>query len=280
MIAGQSSGQGAEPQALIDLGRPDTWPVTVRDLVEKVAEVARQWPEGQPGRTASDLRHGDIQLGEAAEVQLRQALSGLAVIAYQGTRLLPHEADGIRAGGLLPLSEDLRRKRMDQAAANYPDLLSAPEAESILASGPLSWQKGSSPYRLGVICVVAPVCAFTWDSHGFDELLGQWGGESIYWGADGGPAPAVQRLTAVSIPSIVEVAIPSGHMVGPGTLWPVMVGTLLELDSPFHEWHVRYSVPPASVLDIIQPGDERWAAGLSPPEIPPTHLDELPEKGV
>jgi hypothetical protein len=125
----------------------------------------------------------------------------------------------------------------------------------------LDWQHGTAEGRLGVVSVVAPICAFAWEAHGLEPLLRQWGGESNYRQSGGSPA-TIERLTAISVPSIVEVALPSEVMAGPGRLWPVMVGTVLNLEEPFHEWQVRYSVPPASILAIIQPGDSHWPTGL------------------
>ena len=245
----------------IDLGQQGSWPIGVRALVDELAATARRWPEGQSGRSACDLAIADARFRETAERRVRDALSGDLILAYQATRLLPHEVDDIRDTGLLPLSEDLRRRKVYRAAANYPQLISSGESEWMLASGPLTCQHGTADVRLGVICVVAPICAFIWDAGGLEPLLAQWGGESIYW--QDGPAPALERLTAVSVPSIIEVAIPSEVMHGSGLLWPVMVGAVLELESPWREWHVRCSVPPASVIDIIQPGGERWPSGLS-----------------
>jgi hypothetical protein len=232
-------------------------------VVEGLARQAEQHVEFRGSDTfAYDMRLCHPYYAAEAEIGLRSALDGYLLAAYHATRLLHHEGEWLRADGLLPLTDDLRRRKLAGARRHHPELISDDEVALLLASGPLSWQSGERSARLNV---VAPLAMFLHD-RGLPPLLDSWGGESIAWAgklsSEAGQtcAAAVKRLSAVSIPTIVEVGLAARELCDYKHLWPAMVGNLLGLRMPWNQWILESSVPPTRVLDVIQPGHRRWPA--------------------
>jgi len=251
---------------LVDIGNPRTWPPSLHGVVEGLARQAEQHVEFRGSDTfAYDMRLRHPDYDAEAEIGLRSALDGYLLAAYHATRLLHHEGEWLRADGLLPLTDDLRRRKLAGARRHHPELIGDDEVALLLASGPLSWDAGQSGARRARLNVVAPLAIFLHDD-GLRPLLKDWGGESIAWaghvGSREGPAcaAAVKRLSAVSIPTIVEVGLAASELCEYRYLWPAMVGNLLGLRMPWNQWILESSVPATRVLDLIQPGHRRWPA--------------------
>ena len=176
---------------------------------------------------------------------------------YHGTRLLPHELDELKVTGLQPLSQGLRSRRARGALQHHSDLLTADDAELLLANGPLRWQ--GSAVRLGLLFLVAPLAVVADD--GMSRLISMWGGESLYWHhetADGLRCQeAIKRLTAVSIPSVVCIGPRASDLSDRKDLWPQFVGVRSNLEHG-NEWTTHSSVTHLNIVDVLQPGHPLW----------------------
>jgi hypothetical protein len=137
-------------------------------------------------------------------------------------------------------------------------LLPGDDVALLRRSGPLTWQRK----RLGLLWVVAPFSIFTDRANGFRPVIRKWGGEAIGWTDTDEAATVVDRFTGLSVPAIIEVAVPVGDFPVGKELWPVAVGSLLDLREPGNEWGVEVSVPQDRVVGIIHPGDPRWPERL------------------
>jgi len=248
----------------IDLGISDTWPKEAMAIATAVARDIQFSEKGAVGKIpASDLKWRDPDSDADLEQKLRMALAGHRVLTYHATRLLPHEVDGIRHGGIGPLSADLIERKLRLARENYPEALTEQDIELLRTSGPLTWGGVGQRVRLGQLWVVAPIEAFA-DVGGFEQLLGNWGGEVIYrvLGPDGVETAraqsAINRINLVSVPSIVELAIDPAKLRWSREIWRVMVGVLLGARDPANEWYIESRVPASDVVEILQPGNARW----------------------
>ena len=87
-------------------------------------------------------------------------------------------------------------------------------------------------------------------------LMTHWGGESFYF--DGPDDPTIVALSALSTPSIIEVAVRAHDLCTYHWLWRIFVGRVDPWDEPWHEFSTKVSVPADRVLEILHPGSARW----------------------
>ncbi len=245
--------------AIVDIDDLESWPPEVTRLVERVIE----------GMTDPDWRNDPYDhLGWThleKERQLRELLNHCRLVGYHATRLLPHEIDQIReVTGLEVLTEELRVRKVSQARSHHPDAFTGddPNGDALLRSGPNDWQ-GTADVRLGYLDFVAPFTMFDYDAHGLMNLLDTWGGETLGWIADGKTSSTtLQKLTALSEPAIVEIAVrvPTLNLT---PLLPAFAGRLGEVPGSYwHQWRTTETVPPPYVLEIITPASARWPPTL------------------
>lgn len=245
-----------ESAKLVDIADPPTWPAEVSDLVDELVDEVRATDGFHPEIPACDL---PSLVGYNAEFEgrLRERLGEHGIAMYHGTRLLPHELEELRVTGLQPLSQGLRSRRVRGAHQHHSDLLTADDAEFLLANGPLRWQ--GSAVRLGLLFLVAPLAVVADD--GMSRLISTWGGESLYWHdetADGLRCQeAIKRLTAVSIPSVVCVGPRASDLSDLKDLWPQFVGVRSNLEHG-NEWTTHSSVTHLNIVDVLQPGHLLW----------------------
>lgn len=248
----------------IDLGAPLTWPPEVTAIVDDVASTISRRDGGAvlSQTPACDLDWRGPDDDADLEQRVRAAMSGRHILVYHATRLLPHEVDWIKNQGIGPLSRELRAEKLERAAATYPHLVTADDVLLVMNSGPLSWESHHQ-VRVGQLWVVAPIDAFA-QSNGFETLLGDWGGESIAWAAEGQTPVAeacrsvIDELNAVSVPSIVELGVDPQNLNWWTDIWKVLVGRLLGAREAWNEWIITSHVPAGQVFSILQPDDPRW----------------------
>jgi hypothetical protein len=214
-------------------------------------------------RYATDLRQHDPDFTAQADVAIRAALGEHRFVAHHATRLLPHELESVRGRGLIATSDELARSKLEEAAtALGPSVVTDDEIELVLRSGPMVWQ-GTRSSRQGEVCLAAPFDIFD-RFGGFNRLLGDWGGELISWCDNAEAKAVVDRISAASTASIVDVAIGSGDVPDRhlSRLWSVAVGVLLDLESSWSEWRAT-GIGPQQVLAIRHPGQPGWPEAYS-----------------
>lgn len=247
-------------EQIVDIDDPSSWLREVRSTVEGVLGrvTDRAWRD-------DPYDHLGWSDSEEDELRLREQLAECRIVGYHATRLLPHEIADIRDGtGLSVLTNDLRRRKVDDARRHFPSVFDNddPDGIRLLRSGPNDWQD-SANVRLGFLDFVAPFTMFHHDARGLMNLFDTWGGETLGCLAGGTDSSALsQHLTALSEPVIVEFGarVPTLNRT---PLLPAFAGWLGEVPGRYwHQWRTTESIPPAFVLDIIETTSTRWQPSL------------------
>ena len=230
----------------IDVDEPPSWPYELREHVQGVA-----------GALEETTQHvADLRPTEADCRETHHLLAGAVVKAYHATRLLEHEAAAIREQGLRLLDEQLVVERIEKAfeqgAINV-------EQRDHLHANHVFAQTFQTKSRADRVCLILSRHTLDEEPDGLWRLLGQWGGEAIYWTQ----GEAFEReLRNFGKPSIVVAGLDlgdpdAGHLIFPGLLH-ALVGTLLRLQGRGAEIHYRFPIPPAAILDIWQPDNPEF----------------------
>lgn len=233
----------ASADDLIDLDTTATWP-----------EATRRWAEEHADRLADSTEFlADLAISLEQEDEFRQTFGPRKLLAYHTTRLLPHEADAIRTGGLRLLNEQLVTDRIADAIAHG----ALPDATRRQAETGNVYAIRNKEGRAGQICFVIGRTAFDEDAGGCDPLLRYWGGEAIR----GGPGE-VPALATVGAPSIVVAKLNLTRRYNDPYSRPelakLFVGSLLGLDCRSADVHYPDSVPGRDILAIWQPDDPEY----------------------
>ncbi len=222
----------------VDPDDVSTWPAALRDtLAEYVAGV-------DPAETSAV----DLEL-PLTDQQVTALLGGRPLRTYHATRLLPHEVKSVRGDGLRALKpEHLERRIADALAAGA---ISTEEADRLRAR--TVYAEGSKGTRSNQVCAVVGLTAFAEDWCGVWPLLSTWGGEAIYWHAEG---ETLARLRSLGAPSVVVLDLPlaaASWLMFPG-LGKALAGHLARLLSRHADVFYRASVPASAVVTVWQPG--------------------------
>lgn len=227
---------------LIDIDDPSSWPPAVHEWAHAHAERLR-------GRTCIT---GDLRGLEELEDELRALLAGSKLIAYHCTRLFDHEVAAVHGHGLRLLSEELVYERL--ARAHGKGLLNEDQFEflqsvNLFARNEVKERDGRVWFVLGREGL---------DDHGVVSLLGTWGGEAIYFGAE----DRELELTRLGCPAVVVAAIDLSSSWRVTTTFPwlanMFVGTLLGLEKRHADVLLPRPVPSDDIIAVWQPGDAEY----------------------
>jgi hypothetical protein len=174
----------------IDIDRPETWPAEVRREANRMAESLA----GATPYTA------DLRLPEHYDDEFRRLLAGHRLRAYHATRLLPHEIEDVRSGGLRCLTRDLVARRLQGLQAS--GLVTDSEVEEL--GSRTVFALGNYENRQDQTCFV--LGNFSFRKAGLCRLLETWGGEAIFWGIDRNH-PLRERLRSVGEPVVVAAEL-------------------------------------------------------------------------
>jgi hypothetical protein len=241
--------------SVVDLDHPSTWPPEVRDHVaSRTAEL-----EGTTYNTT------DLMISPEEEDEFRALLAGQPLVAYHATRLLDHEAEAIRRDGLLPLSEDLVRSRIQ--AAHQTGSLSDQEREHLLAHNLFAAGDDTSNRECQVSLFISRRVLDD-EIAGIWRLLTTWGGEGIYFGSLDDQVEA--RLRTLGRPAIVVARIELSasrrvHLVFPGLL-KSFAGRCLEFESYDSSVHYYSPIPGDQIIDTWLPGHPEYDQHTELPE--------------
>jgi hypothetical protein len=227
----------------IDVDVQATWP-----------ESTIRWAEEHANRLIDSTEFVvDLAISPKQEDEFRQTFGPRKLVAYHCARLLPHEADTIRTGGLRLLDEQLVRDRIADATVHG----SLSDAARRQAETGNVYAIRNTQGRAGQICFVIGRTAFDESPAGCDPLLRHWGGEAIR----GGPSD-VPALATLGTPSIVVATLNLTRCHNDPYSWPalgkIFVGTVLGLDDRSGAVHYLEPVPGRDVLAIWQPDDAEY----------------------
>lgn len=246
-------GLGQTCSTMIEIEDPTTWP---KDVVK--------WAESFNGLRGSTEHPGDLGVHLDRENEFRALLTGHKVLAFHCTRLLEHEAAGIRGQGLRLLTADLLEDRIGQAYASGD--LDA-EQRRRLSDGHAFARKDSygveqRASREGQCCFVLGRTAFDDNPSGCAPLLSSWGGEAIY-------RMGVGELT-LGRPSLVVAGIPldiplRGLYTAP-SLGQAFVAAAFGM-RPQADIHLRVAIPSVDIVDIWSPGHPEYDLHAALPRV-------------
>lgn len=123
--------------------------------------------------------------------------------AWHFTRLMDAEIDIIRSNGIYPSTLETVRRRLDIQVAG--GVFSAEVADALFAASPFNFNSEQLESRSNKFWMTSHPRRVIDDS-GVTLLLGNWGGESVYfWLRD----TALQKLVAsTGVPRVLEMAVP------------------------------------------------------------------------
>lgn len=227
----------------VDVDDRSSWP-------PRVTEAVGQWAERYRGTTKYT---SDLALPLEAEGPFRDLLAGRLLRAYHCTRLLPHEVETVRTGGLRPLTAELIRDRID--AARTHGSISPTEASQLREAHVFA--TGEQRNRERQVCLILSKRVFRENPQGCEPLLTTWGGEGMYMSSRG--APLRDRFGDLGSPAVVIALLDLGrrnleHSVFPA-LHKVFVGAALGLAGVWADVFYRSAVLPEHLERILQPGD-------------------------
>lgn len=224
---------------VIDIDRPDTWPAEVRGETERMAELL----------VGTTRYAGDLELPDGYDDEFGGLLSGHRLRAYHATRLLPHEIEEVRQGGLKLLTPELLNRRFHGLRA--AGLVTEEHCDELRARTVFALNKSRN--RENQICLFLGDETFS-DEAGLHRLLETWGGEAIFWGAEADPA-LLGRLRSVGQPAIVVAQLAD---LGTGwrthRVWPALpkhfIAEVLDLDNRGADVIYRSSIPGDRIEDV------------------------------
>lgn len=239
----------------IDVDQQATWP-----------ETTFRWAHDQAKRLSGSTKFlADLAIPLEQEDEFRETFGGRKLLAYHCTRLLTHEAEGIRSAGLRVLDQQLVQVRIAEAMA-HGELPAA--ARSRAETGNV-YEIGNEEGRTGQVSLIFGRRVFDDDPSGCVPLLTQWGGEAMR----GGPGDAPE-LKSVGRPAIVVAQLDIGRRHDDPYTFPplskLFVGSVLGLGEQIAETHYRRPIPREDILGVWQPGHPEYDRHTRlPRETPP-----------
>jgi hypothetical protein len=231
---------------LVDPDHPETWPPRLTELMQRVDDVV----------SAAEYA-GDLGVPDEADAEFRGALAGAQLRAFHATRLLSHEVDGIRLGGLQVFSRELFDDRIDQAYG--AEHLTTPQWQRLRNAHMYAvGEEHARGRREGQVCLTLRSVAF---DHGANSLLSNWGGEGLYFST--GATGLEALLGQLGQPSIVVVAVDVRPTWQQQPIFPTIGRTLLGAWRGLRDGADLFHpapIPGSDVLDIWQPGRPEYDA--------------------
>ncbi len=234
--------------SVISIDDPSTWPTDVFERVEARASVLA-------GTTEHTL---DLGIDPNEDVEFRAVLTDHLLTVYHATRLLDHEIEWMWRDGLVPLSNELVRRRIE--AARDSGYITANDRDELLRGNLFAADRRTAS-RENQVCFLLSRRTLDQNVSGIWHLLTTWGGEGIYLGRFSTDVEA-HLLRKLGSPAIVVAAIPlaedsQNHHVSPGVL-KAFVGRQLELSDYGASVLYRAAVPSRQIVDVWLPGHPQY----------------------
>lgn len=179
----------------IHVDDPQSWPPEIYEAV--LANASRLAKHQFADRSVALEDGGGPSIGPWIE--------GRQIVAYHGTRLLPHERELIASEGLRPSSPEALHTKLSTAALHYPAILTPGAVATMIAESAVNARGHEA--RTGQVCFVANLGAFTYEPRGLHPFLTHWGGEMVYFHAES-THQQIDELERISAPAIVEIVVP------------------------------------------------------------------------
>ena len=202
----------------------------------------------------------DLRIEDQGEIE--GLLAGQSLLGFHATRLLPHELEAIRAGGLRLLDDDLIPSRIESARA--VGTIDDDQAAEFVRAVQTNYEKhrDTRGQRVGVAVGTA---VFSRDPWGFSSLLRVWGGEVLfdyYTRKD----PNYQVLLTLGRASMVVIDLDLDPLLAVATArdrdrWlRALVGARLGLPDAYLSVPYPQDIPGRHILTILDSADPEFRA--------------------
>jgi len=229
-----------ESPDIIDVDDDSTWP-------GPAAEIVARWANEYGGTTQYAL---DLPLPSHADNALREVLSGYLLRAYHCTRLLDHEVQAVREGGLRQLTAELIHDRIE--AAKRASAISEHDAELLRHANVFA--TGEAAHRKDQVCLIFSNLVFREDPTACEPLLSTWGGEGVYRSSRSHSLPT--HVTELGKPTVVVSLLRSQFITNVfPDLSKIFVAAALQLTARWADVFYGDAIPPSHIEAILQPGD-------------------------
>lgn len=236
----------------MEVDDPGSWSQSIYHYVAKRSEQLA-------GTSKSTL---DLPIDPVEDSQFARLFDGLVLVAYHCTRLLPHEVDSVRREGLAPLTEDLVRRRIEEA--HLHSAINEAERDRLLDGNVFATNEADR--REGQVWLFLSRRTLDLRWHGIWRLVEFWGGEGIYWNFE--RTDIEDRIRTMGRPTVVRAGLTVSTME-PGAIRSLLkpfVGRLLGFEDHDSEVCSRHAIPGDQVFDIWQPGDPEYDGHKSLPQ--------------
>ncbi len=233
-------------EGTIHLEMAVTWPTPIRNIVSEVAN-----------RLPVKLEHysGGGELSER-EDEFRALFAGKRLRAYHCTRLLPHEIEDVRRGGLRLLTEDLVRRRIEEATIH--GYVSRQLGDELLQGHVFATREHDN--REKRVCFFLSTNVLRERVGSVWYLMTLWGGEAISFSSRS--SAFEEHLKNLGTPAVIVVDLDISdphrtHHAWPGILHAFVAKYLGERDADA-DVHYTRNVEGTRVVDVWTPGHPRY----------------------
>ena len=216
-------------------------------------------------QTWPDRLRAAASLSDAQDAELFSAalLDDRPLRAYHGTRLLPHEVDGIRRDGLRALSAEHIAAKLESAeragAISANDRARLAQRQVFSPGSITNWTVSGRRDR---VCAVVGLTTLT--GNGLNLQLCTWGGEAIYSGAE----DLKPQLSRIGTPTVVvlDLQLTRREFKTWGPVMALFAGLVTGEEPRVAEIHVLDAVAASEIVAIWQPGMPQYDSltGLPP----------------
>jgi hypothetical protein len=228
----------------MEVDDPGSWPQPIYQYVEKRSEELA-------GTSESML---DLPIDPVEDSQFARLFNGLLLLPYHCTRLLPHEVESVRREGLAPLTEDLVRRRIEEA--HLHTAINEAERDRLL-DGHI-FATNEADHRAGQVWFFLSrhTLDLRWNS--IWRFVEFWGGEGIYWNFE--RTNMEDRIRTMGKPTVVRAGLKATTME-PGAIRSLLkpfVGRFLGFEDHDSEVCSHEAIPGDQIFDIWQPGKPEY----------------------
>lgn len=189
--------------------------------------------------------------------RLMDVMARRTIRGWHYTRMTDNEVDRLKADGVtLPSSDTIRARLYAQVAAGA---FTAEIADALHAASP--FQRGQEDIRAGRFWMVSHPQEIS--DGGVELLLGNWGGEGVYFWLSEPDHVALVRT--IGRPRIVEVAAPLSKSPHAFSAAEAVMASFARSsgstpDAKAFDLHVVEPLPPTAVLAVHSAGEPRFEA--------------------
>jgi hypothetical protein len=198
----------------LSLDQKKTWPHTIVDILEENVFELKEYLKfekivDRKAETNVLLRiqrpYNQFETTfQQVSKEINNALLNENIVGYHCTRLLPDEINELQTNGLIPLSYDLIKSKINRLVNSR--LITNDQYQALHDNN-----QSNNCFRKNKVCLFHTQGTFK-DYWGLYKLLGIWGGESLYW-YHAANKELLKRLCEIGDPCIVVCKVCSNELI-------------------------------------------------------------------